>query len=255
MKLIFNADDFGLTEQVNLAIQKAMAFGVVRSTTIMMNQPGTAHAIELYKEGQIPEVGLHLTLTSGKPISDPKLIPELVDSNGYFLTRKELAAKPNIPSEQIMREFVAQYQLAVESGLKINHIDSHHFAAIYPVLKRTFISFANEVALPVRRADVICEGQQDLKVPFPDAFDIGFYDEGVNIEWLKRRLLMHKTNKQLESVEFMCHPGYKQDKTLETLSSYVSSREKELEILTSIELEKWLCDNDIHPVGFNHLTK
>lgn len=214
-----------------------MAFGVVRSTTIMMNQPGTAHAIHLYKEGKIPEIGLHLTLTSGNPLSDPRLIPDIVDDNGSFLTRKELTEKPNIPSDQITREFAAQYRLAIESGLQITHIDSHHFAAIYPALKDCCIRFANDVELPVRRADVICEGQQGLNVPFPNAFDIGFYGECVNLEWLKSRLIAHKTNSQLESVEFMCHPGYKQDSNLEALSSYVSLREKELQILTSVELK------------------
>ncbi|WP_338417509.1 ChbG/HpnK family deacetylase [Vibrio breoganii] len=217
--------------------------------------PGSANAIHLYKERTIPEVGLHLTLTSGKPLSDPKLIPDLVNDSGYFLTRKELTEKPNISSEQITREFAAQYRLAIESGLQINHIDSHHFAAVYPALKDAFINFSNNIGLPVRRADAVCEGQHGLKVPCPDVFDIGFYDEGVSLEWLKNRLLAHKANSQVSSVEFMCHPGYKQDSTLQTLSSYVSLREKELEILTSVELKKWLGGNDIESVGFNFLSR
>ncbi|MEZ9919082.1 ChbG/HpnK family deacetylase [Vibrio breoganii] len=217
--------------------------------------PGSANAIHLYKEGTIPEVGLHLTLTSGKPLSDPKLIPDLVNDSGYFLTRKDLAEKPSISSEQITREFAAQYRLAVKSGVQINHIDSHHFATVYLALKHSFINFANNIGLPVRRADAVCEGQHGLKVPCPDVFDIGFYDEGVSLEWLKNRLLAHKANSQVSCVEFMCHPGYKQDSTLQTLSSYVSLREKELEILTSVELKKWLGGNDIESVGFNFLSR
>ncbi|EPN8226818.1 ChbG/HpnK family deacetylase, partial [Vibrio alginolyticus] len=40
MKLILNADDFGLTESVNLGIADCFRAGTVKSTTIMMNQPG-----------------------------------------------------------------------------------------------------------------------------------------------------------------------------------------------------------------------
>ncbi|GAL34979.1 cellobiose phosphotransferase system YdjC-like protein [Vibrio maritimus] len=75
MKLILNADDFGLTESVNLAIVDCIKAGVVKSTTVMMNQPGTAHAATLNAQGLIPDVGLHFTLTSGKPIAEPSLIP------------------------------------------------------------------------------------------------------------------------------------------------------------------------------------
>ena len=41
MKLIVNADDFGLTDGVTKGILGAMNHGIVTSTTMMVNTPGT----------------------------------------------------------------------------------------------------------------------------------------------------------------------------------------------------------------------
>lgn len=50
IKLIVNADDFGLTEGTNYGIIDGHINGLVNSTTMMMNMPGTEHAVHLAKE-------------------------------------------------------------------------------------------------------------------------------------------------------------------------------------------------------------
>ncbi|MDF4952104.1 ChbG/HpnK family deacetylase, partial [Vibrio parahaemolyticus] len=47
MKVIFNADDFGLTRGVNNGIVKAHQQGVVHSTTMMVGMDAEQHALEL----------------------------------------------------------------------------------------------------------------------------------------------------------------------------------------------------------------
>lgn len=47
MKVIFNADDFGLTQGVNNGIVKSHQDGVVKSTTMMVGMDAEQHAIEL----------------------------------------------------------------------------------------------------------------------------------------------------------------------------------------------------------------
>ena len=44
MKLIVNADDFGITDGVTLGILHAMEHGIVTSTTMMVNTPGAQAA-------------------------------------------------------------------------------------------------------------------------------------------------------------------------------------------------------------------
>jgi len=83
MKLIINADDFGLTRGVNRAVFDLAGRGSLSSTTVLVNQPYASEAVELLKLPNF-SVGLHCNLTEGAPISKPESIPFLVDANGAF---------------------------------------------------------------------------------------------------------------------------------------------------------------------------
>ncbi len=253
MKLILNADDFGLSESVNNGIVECFKSGVVTSTTIMMNQAGVAHAVQLYQQGLIPEVGLHFTVTAGKPLSPPFNVASLIDENGYFLDRQTLMTK-EVSEEEVYLELNTQYQAAINAGLTINHIDSHHFAGVYPPLKKAFIRFANDINLPVRRVDNIVSGQESLFVATPDAFDARFFDTGVSFEQLKSILLEYKTKLPNGIIELMCHPSSEHTSDLTELTSYRDMRVVEKNLLTSAELIDWLEEEGIECIGFNQLV-
>ncbi|MCP3700611.1 MAG: carbohydrate deacetylase [Aliivibrio sp.] len=253
MKLILNADDFGLSESVNNGIVECFKSGVVTSTTIMMNQAGVAHAVQLYQQGLIPEVGLHFTVTAGKPLSPPCNVASLIDENGYFLDRQTLMTK-EVSEEEVYLELNTQYQAAINAGLTINHIDSHHFAGVYPPLKKAFIRFANDINLPVRRVDNIVSGQESLFVATPDAFDARFFDTGVSFEQLKSILLEYKTKLPNGIIELMCHPSSEHTSDLTELTSYRDMRVVEKNLLTSAELIDWLEEEGIECIGFNQLV-
>ncbi|GLR74483.1 carbohydrate deacetylase [Aliivibrio sifiae] len=253
MKLIMNADDFGLSESVNNGIVECLKSCIVKSTTIMMNQKGVDHAALLYKEGLVPEVGLHFTVTAGQPLSNPLTVSSLVDEHGYFLDRKILMTK-NVSDEEVYIELKAQYNAAIKAGFDINHIDSHHFAGVYPPLKKAFIRFANETGLPVRRIDNIISGQDGLIVPTPDAFDAQFFDEGVSLKQLQTLLLGYKETLSNGVLELMCHPSTEDNSDLTKLTSYKAMRVVERDLLTSPELSLWLKKEGIVCIGFNDLS-
>jgi len=251
MKLIMNADDFGLCEAVNNAIADCFETGIVGSTTVMMNQPGIEHAIQLYKQKRIPEVGLHFTVTSGKPLLSAEEVSTLVDDDGYFLNKSILMNKLDVCPEQVFNEISAQYDAAFDAGFLINHIDSHHFGGVFEPLKQAFIRFANESKLPVRRIDTIVSGQQGLDVDTPDVFDMDFYDEGASLDNLKTKLLHYKETMPDAVIEFMCHPATHADEALAALSGYTHKRVDEWKILTSPELKHWLEEQQIECIGFD----
>ncbi|NVN83974.1 MULTISPECIES: carbohydrate deacetylase [unclassified Vibrio] len=253
MKLILNADDFGLTESVNLGIIDCFKAGMVKSTTIMMNQPGTQHAIELYHKGLVPEVGLHFTVTAGKPLTSPELVPSLVDEHGNFFSNVTLFDKSDVNEDEVILELNAQYQAAIDAGLKINHIDSHHFGGVFQPLKAAFARSANNIGLPVRRIDNIVSGQDSLLVPTPDAFDIRFFDDGVSLTGLQDLLLSHQSMMPNGTVELMCHPALFASDELRSLSSYLTKRVEEHALLTNPALRQWLSDNGIECIGFDQL--
>lgn len=250
MKLIINIDDLGLTEKVNESVVACFKYGVVQSTTIMMNQPATDHAIELIKQGLIANVGLHVTLTSGKPILDPSLVPDLVDSDGFFLKQDKVIASATLSFEQAYSEFKAQYDKAINAGIKLTHIDSHHFAAVFPAYKDAFIAFVNDTGIPVRRVDHVVAGCEDLTVPTTEAFSAEFYADGVTLERLQALILEFSAKIPNGTLELMSHTTLAGDALLPTLSSYVDKRVDEFNILTSQALKDWLEINKIECISF-----
>ncbi|PYO36811.1 MAG: hypothetical protein DMD86_04090 [Candidatus Rokuibacteriota bacterium] len=91
--LIVNADDFGLTGGVSRGILEAHRTGIVTSTTVIVNRPIDPVLLEALRASGLG-VGLHLNLTLGPPVSDPKRVPSLVDAEGKFIRdAREVAAR------------------------------------------------------------------------------------------------------------------------------------------------------------------
>lgn len=251
MKLIMNADDFGLTPKVNQAILQCIDHGIVKSTTLMVNQQGTEDAVALINSGQVnADVGLHVTFTSGAPILPAEQVADLVDKNGMFLSRQKLANKENISIKQAYNEMHAQYQFAMDAGINISHIDTHHFAATQASLQPAYMQFVRDIGLPCRR---FIERDASFNVPMPDAFDLQFYDQGASMSKLQALLLAYQETLPNGTLELMCHPGLIGDSDLTPVSSYVTKRAEETSILTSPALSLWLEQHQIQCIGFNQL--
>ncbi|PSU99178.1 carbohydrate deacetylase [Photobacterium kishitanii] len=254
MKLIMNADDFGLTPKVNDAIIQCLQAGIVKSTTLMINQAAVSDAIVRINAGDvIGDVGLHITLTAGKPILASEFVTSLIDSDGYFLKKPQLFSRTDVDAKQAYQEMHAQYQRALDLGFNPSHIDSHHFAAALPQLKCAFVQFLNDIGLPARRVDVFDAGLGGLTVPTTDAFDMKFFDQGVSEDKLKQLILKYQKMIPNGVLELMCHPGLQQDSLLTSVSGYVDLRYQELLILTDPQLRLWLQKQDIQCVNFSDL--
>ena len=143
MALIVNADDFGISEEVNNAIKECFNKGYINRTTVMVNMPFAKEAYEIATEnGFADKVGLHVNLTAGMPITEGiKSNSDFCDIEGRFnaafyrSTRKRLHMdKDSI--KDITEEIRAQIDKYIELGFTLNHIDSHHHVHTnYPVFK------------------------------------------------------------------------------------------------------------------------
>lgn len=151
MRIIINADDFGMTKSVNKAIIELMELGTVTSTTVMVNMPYAEEATQLLEIPNI-SVGLHFNLTEGKPVSDPNKVKSLIDKNGIFHEKRELEsrAKNNlIKKEEVLLELKNQYQkLRDILGDNITHFDSHQGLNRIPVVFRALLDFGKEKQRP-----------------------------------------------------------------------------------------------------------
>ncbi|MBA3075615.1 MAG: ChbG/HpnK family deacetylase [Anaerolineae bacterium] len=84
-RLIVNADDYGHTRGVSQGIRLAHLRGIVTSTTAMMNYPGAVDDLRMaVKECPRLGLGLHLVLTSGRPVLPAEKVPDLVNLEGKF---------------------------------------------------------------------------------------------------------------------------------------------------------------------------
>jgi predicted glycoside hydrolase/deacetylase ChbG (UPF0249 family) len=229
IKLIVNADDFGYSRGINYGIIDAHKNGVVNSATMMMNMPGVSHAVELAKENPSLQVGIHLVLTCGKPLL--KDVPTLVNEHGDFKSRNEFFEDKNISLDELEREWTAQIEKFLESGLKPTHFDSHHHVHTVPEFLPVVQKLAQKYNLSARR---ISENALQGVAPFTDVFLHDFYGEGVTDDYFEK-ILTRVQNGQ--SVEVMCHPGYLDHEILNN-SSYAKDRVKETLILSAVKLPK-----------------
>jgi predicted glycoside hydrolase/deacetylase ChbG (UPF0249 family) len=225
IRLIVNADDFGYSRGVNFGIIDSHRYGIVNSTTMMMNMPGVDHAIKLAKENPNLQVGIHLVLTCGKPILSD--VPSLVDEQGNFKKLSVLRENRDVSLTELEREWTAQIERFLDSGLIPTHFDSHHHVHATP-------EFLPVVQRLSKKYQLSARGGSELKgVPsFTDVFLHGFYGEGATYEFFDK---LPKLSEDGQTVEVMCHPGYLDSDVLNG-SSYALDRVKETEILTTVSL-------------------
>ncbi|MEK6573518.1 MAG: carbohydrate deacetylase [Chloroflexota bacterium] len=255
--LIVNADDYGRTASVSSGIRHAHLNGIVTTTTAMMNMPTVIEDIRV-AQGECPRLGLgvHLTLTAGRPVLPPAQAPTLVDHNGAFLRLDQLTtALPNVNPAELRAEWRAQIEKFLATGAALDHLDSHHHTSYFTETAfGIMLDLANEYRAPVRRPRAKDENDADSlsRAEFtdrilrekgarcPDHFITSFYDDGVTIS----NLLGILNTLPDGLTEIMSHPGYVDDELLHG-SSYNLRREEEIEVLTSDEVKEAITANRI----------
>lgn len=253
-RLIVNGDDFGMCEGVTLGILKAHKEGILRSTTMMVGMPFAAQAAQMAKDYPNLGLGIHFTLTAGKPVCDPREVPSLVEADGTFHSQGwhiENKAKPitedQLNYEEVYKELCAQLDRFVElNGHMPDHVDSHHGSAFYPRIYEQTEKLIQEYELPTRTSGdhVITDYERPQFLNY-------FYDQNLSVEYFTND---HDHILEKDVCEIMSHPGFV-DEYLYTHSSYNIQRTKELAILTDKRVLDWVKDNHIQLINFQDLKK
>lgn len=144
MKLIVNADDCGISLEVNKKIEEYINGGLLSSTTIMGNMPFVADSkrmFDLYKEEV--SFGIHLNLSEGIPLTksqiliDNKVYLENGDDIIFNVENKIRNSKfPKEVEDAIFNELSAQIDNVLSQGIELSHIDSHHHVHTRPYMIR-----------------------------------------------------------------------------------------------------------------------
>lgn len=230
MKVLFNADDFGLTKGVTDGIIDAHLNGVVGSTTLMMNGKAVNDAVTLAKKHPTLKVGIHLVLTWGRPVSCDG-VASLIDTDGHFKYKNTYRDMEAPDVHEVETEWRAQIEAFIATGLPLHHIDSHHHVHGWEPLKDVVVKLAREYEVPVRYVESL---KHEHEILLTEKLWLDFYGDSVDEVIFEK---LHGLD--VDTVEVMVHPAFV-DEDLRGVSSYVEMREEELRILRELNVPAWV---------------
>lgn len=263
-RLIVNADDFGLCQEVNEGIIRAFDEGLVTSASLLPTGEAFDHAVGLAFLHPDLDLGVHLALSETRPLSPPGAIPSLLTPEGTFppswraLLMRYLTHRLRL--EEVERELRAQLARVKETGLPISHLDGHQHLHLLPRLLPIIIRLAEEYQIPAIRLprqrrgkapggvlprlrrrweagalNLLCRlGARKLQAAgllLPDDFR-GFLEAG---GWSEERLTQTLADLEGGVTELCCHPGA--DDTIDARLRWGYAWERELAALTSEEVK------------------
>ncbi|MBV9402306.1 MAG: hopanoid biosynthesis-associated protein HpnK [Candidatus Eremiobacteraeota bacterium] len=149
--LIVSADDFGLSFEVNEAIERAHCDGILRAASLMVAAPATADAVERSRRLSTLHVGLHLVLVNGKPASPPERVTALIDEDGNFPTNLGAAGVRYffVPEarRQLEAEIRAQFEAFAATGLALDHVNAQNHFHVHPTVLSLILKIGPEFGM------------------------------------------------------------------------------------------------------------
>jgi len=257
MKLIVKADDLGFTEGINLGIIKSHKDGIVTSTALMTNMPAAAHGVKLAKDYPALCLGQHTNFVIGRPVSDPKDVPSLVESDGNFISSKKSREKiaqgiDPIPNyEEAFKEAEAQtlkfYEL---TGRFPEYLEGHAIAS--PTLGKVYNALAKKYNLVHISHNDVSLNYRVTKAPERGESIYPWYEKGLSPETFFTSGACKLLGKELALA--VVHPGYL-DKEIFDRSSFTQVRVWDLYATTHPDTLKWVADNNIELVSYREIKK
>lgn len=137
--IIVNADDLGMSREVNETIFELMSRNRISSATIMANGPAFEDAVRVVGKLGNRSFGVHLNLTEFRPLSDVPWAPALTNLDGLLCRDIAKAAVKPALVRAIYEELCAQVTRVLQAGVSVSHFDSHHHIHtvpfVFPIVK------------------------------------------------------------------------------------------------------------------------
>jgi predicted glycoside hydrolase/deacetylase ChbG (UPF0249 family) len=290
-QLIVNADDFGLTENVNRGILDAHSEGIVTSTTLLANGLAFETATAASKRFPRLGIGVHLNLSEGIPVADASRIRSLVDRGGRLhLTPASLwagIATGNVSLSDIEFELRAQVNKVIRAGIRPTHFDGHKHVHVVPPVSEVVLRLAHEFRIPAVR----CPMEQNAQESTP------LRNHRVSrISTIKQHLVGRAVSGQAKTFrkklaqagllsptyfyglsqtgfldagaireilevlppgasELMCHPGYRDVDLERTGTRLLTQREIEIQGLTAPSVKNLVVSGRVHLCNYQGLIE
>jgi predicted glycoside hydrolase/deacetylase ChbG (UPF0249 family) len=156
--VVVNADDFGMSVNINRAILEAFQKGLISSATMIVKMPAFEDACQLIRRhGLQRRVGLHLNFTDGTPLTSAiAAYPRFCDASGFWLPRRKILRLTRKEALALEAEIAAQVQACQQNGFTPTHWDSHHHMHAEPGIVPVVIRMAKRLGVKAIRLGINC---------------------------------------------------------------------------------------------------
>ena len=264
-KLIVSADDFGFSKGYNYGAVNAYREGIVTVLSLMSNMEAAIHGVELAKK-EVPEANLvvHTNFVQGKPVSNPDLIPSLVDKNGEFYRSYKWKREEEsdqkclgdivVTAEDCYKETAAQIKRFEElTGHLPNHFEGH--SVINKNVCKGFQQAAAEFQIHCMTEPEVETDRwypvHEIMTGNPMAMEI--LNRGCTPQdFIEDRFGILTSPFEFNIIHL--HPGYVDAYILDH-SSLTTARCRDLETACDPAVKQWLRDHDVELVDFTAVYK
>jgi len=235
--LIINADDLGLSPEVDAGILDCVTAGAVTAVSLMVNPPYEADLAPFVAAGV--SLCLHWNLTLGSPVAPAAGVPSLVDNDGRFVPSVD-ALLARLDPRDAERELRAQLDCFRRiAGREPAQLNFHkHLHAGDERLLEIAVALARETGAPLRAINPAMRDHcRACGVRTTDHF-VG--DVAPAPYWTEARLREVLATIPPGETELMCHPG-RNVRFIAGLT-YLAERDTERETFTSPEARMLLAE-------------
>jgi predicted glycoside hydrolase/deacetylase ChbG (UPF0249 family) len=223
--VIVNADDLGLSAEVDRGIFEAHDRGIVTSTSLLVDGPDAETAVQHARQRPRLGLGIHVAF----------------DSRGKWLIDVREPNNLDVIQRELDRQLTAFVRL---TGGPPDHIDSHHHAHRLFNVASLFLDAGRRYGVPVRGlSKVIFVGR--------------FYGQPEYGKTDLSKISVEAFGQMLQALrpgvsEISCHPGY-----LEPRPDAVYNREREVELqtLTDERVKTLIMEEDIRLINYRDYAR
>lgn len=259
-QIIINADDVGMTPGATAAAEELFRLQKITSCSIAANAPDLKSVIGRILDAG-GQMGIHLNLTEGQPVSQPKRIPSLLDSRGLFPGLGEFlsrVATGRLRRKELEIEVRAQFEKFAGEGGSAAHLDGHHHIHLVPAVAAATVENAELAGIKLFRSSPagIAPKESDYAKNFMFLifrqifsgrgekiyFNRGFSDRGYAIQ-ISTSIINHEcdlysTLKSMpeKRIELVAHPEWELTKNPEIKGKYTDTRRQEFIFLKGLDM-------------------
>ena len=154
-RLIVNADDFGLSPEVNAGILRAHQDGILRSASLMVAEPSARAAADIARDNPQLDVGLHAVVCRGRSMLDSSRLGPALRAPGEFIDSPVGAGMRYFFDRSLRTAMTDELRAQVDRHLELvgylNHIDGHLNFHVHPLFADILVDLAVEYKVPCIR--------------------------------------------------------------------------------------------------------